>query len=118
MLSETNTGERNPFYGRHHSVETRANQSARMRGNQYNKGNHHTEEFKAWKSAQMREKYANDNSRSKTVVAVKDGTEIRFPSLRKAAEQAGVSASVLMKNIRERTERNGYSWRYADERQS
>lgn len=62
-LSQSRTGllvgEKNPFYGKHHTEETKRKHSEFMKGNQYNKGHHHTEEFKHMKSQQMREKYSN-----------------------------------------------------------
>lgn len=111
------SGEQNPFFGKHHSEETRAAQSNRMRGNQFNKGNHHTEGFKRWKSEQMKEKYQNGgNPRSKRVVMTSpEGAETVFFSLRNAAETANVSPSLMFKLIRTGDIRNGYQWRYADE---
>lgn len=115
-LSEQNSGAGNPFYGRHHTIETRSRQSVFMSGNQYNKGNHHTEEFKAMKSAQMKEKYSNGgNPRCKAVVRTdRDGNETIYYSLREAARTIGKNVSTLHKIVNSRGECYGYRWRYAD----
>lgn len=110
-------GSGNPFYGRHHTEETKTKHSAMMRGNQFNKGNHHTDEFKRWKSEQMKEKYANGaNPRSKRVVQTdSDGNERIFNSLRIAAAFAGVSPSTMLKRVTTGVEIYGASWRYINE---
>lgn len=113
-LSERNAGDGNPFYGRHHTIETRTAHSNFMKGNQYNKGNHHTEEFKAWKSEQMKVKYADGNSRSKEVIRTDhDGNETRYRSLRQAAGALGRSVSALCKAVNSQSEYCGYYWRYS-----
>ena len=108
------TGAGNPFYGKHHTEETKSNHSAMMRGNKFNKGKHHTDEFKAWKSAQMKAKYANGgNPRSKRVVQTdKSGNERIFNSLRLAAEYEGVSPSTMLNYIKNGVEICGKSWGY------
>lgn len=114
-MAELFSGSGNPFYGKHHTEDAKLKQSRFMRGNQFNEGNHHTEEFKAWKSEQMKSKYSNGNNpRSKEVVRTgKDGNEQRYYSLRKAAEETGISASLLCGLIKKKKEYNGYVWRYA-----
>lgn len=113
-LAEMNKGENNPFYGKHHTLETRVAHSKFMTGNQYNKGHHHTDEFKAWKSAQMKEKYAEGNARSKEVIRTDQyGNETRYASLRRAALALGKSCSSLCKAVNGHTEYCGYHWRYA-----
>lgn len=108
------SGDGNPFYGKHHSEETKLKQSAMMRGNQYNKGNHHTEEYKARKSEQMKAKYADGNNpRSKRVVQTdRYGNDYVFNSLRLAAEFADVSPATMLKYIKTGVEICGVSWRY------
>lgn len=117
VLSEKNTGSRNPFFGQHHSEETKARQSLFMKGNQYNKGNHHTEEFKRMKSEQMKRKYADGGSPRCKAVIRKDqnGTEVRFTSLRAAAKAIGKSASALCAYVNGQSEYCGYDWRYAND---
>ena len=116
-LSKVNSGECNPFYGKHHSEEVRRKHSSFMSGNQFNKGNHHTEQFKKWKSEQMRQKYKDGgNPRCKEVVMVDpEGIETVFYSLRHAAETIDVCPSTIIKRIRNGTELNGCHWRYNHE---
>lgn len=111
---EKQTGDKNSFYGRHHSEKTKTEHAAFMMGNQYNKGNHHTDAFKEWKSEQMHEKYTcGGNPRCKKVVMSKpNGSEELFYSLRKAAEVAGVSPAAMCKYINEGKVINGCRWRY------
>lgn len=110
-------GNGNPFYGRHHTEETKTKHSAMMRGNQFNKGNHHTDEFKRWKSEQMKEKYANGkNPRSKKVVKTDAyGNESEFNSLRIAASAANVSPSAMHNYIKNGVVICGETWRYSNE---
>lgn len=107
-------GDKNPFYGRHHSEKTKTEHAAFMMGNQYNKGNHHTDAFKQWKSAQMSKKYSEGgNPRCKRVVMSKpNGAEEVFYSLRKAAEVVGISPAALCKYIQKGIVVNGCKWRY------
>ena len=116
QLSEQNVGENNPFFGRHHSIETRSKHSAFMKGNQYNKGHHHTEEFKAAKSAQMKEKYADGKSpRCKAIIRTdENGEETTYFSLRQAAKEMQRSASALCTAMKKQTTYLGYTWRYAE----
>lgn len=117
-LSRQNSGEGNPFFGKHHTAEVKTKQSRFMMGNSYNKGNHHTDEFKAWKSKQMSEKYANGgNPRCREVLMTSpEGAETAFYSLRAAAENAAVSPSTMHKLIKTGAARNGFKWRFSDEK--
>lgn len=107
-------GEGNPFYGRRHTEEMKAERSAAMRGNSLFKGCHHTEDFKKWKSKQMAEKYSGGrNPRCKRVMMVtKEGAETVFYSMSKAAETAGVSKAAMCGYIKSGAEVNGCRWRY------
>lgn len=111
------SGDKNPFYGKHHSEAVKAKHGDFMKGNQFNKGKHHSEEFKAKKSQQMREKYANGNNpRSKKVMAISGRGDIRmFNSLRIASMIVGVSPATLLKHIRRCDEFLGSYWRYESE---
>lgn len=98
----TNQGNKNPFFGKKHSEETKKNHSAFMVGNKYNLGNHHTDEFKKMKSLQMSEKYSNGgNPRCKKVLHFdKNGNLIKtFFSLREAARFKNVSPATMLKFV-------------------
>lgn len=115
-LSETNSGEGNPFYGRHHTIETRETHSDFMKQNTYFKGHHHTDEYKRTKSEQMREIYKDGSPRSRAIVMRgTDGAEKVFRSMRQAATSAGVSVSAMFKAVHNNTELNQCYWRFADE---
>jgi len=108
------SGERNAFYGRHHSEKVKREHSEFMKGNQYNKGHHHTEEFKKYKSAQMKAKYGNGkNPRCKTVIHLDETGNVieRYGSLRAAAEKVGRSPSWLCVAIHDS---NNKEWKYEE----
>lgn len=109
------SGNNNPFYGQHHTDETKQAQSIFMKGNQYNKSHHHTEEFKAMKSEQMHEMYQNGgHPRCKRVVETDpDGSEKVYLSLREVARVHSVSVATVHKHIYKGTQYKGYAWRYA-----
>lgn len=93
-----NLGDKNPFYGKHHSEKTKKEHSDFMRGNKYNLGNHHTEEFKKMKSKQMHEKYSNGkHPMCKKVVHLNDRGDVieRFASLTMAAGACGISPATM-----------------------
>lgn len=115
--SKMYSGSGNPFYGRVHTEETKAEHSKFMRGNQYNKGHHHTDEYKKMKSKQMHEKYSNGgNPRCKPVSCIdSDGIEKRFVSLRKAAEMLHVNVSTLYKYVHSGKIYKGCTWSYINE---
>lgn len=103
-------GEKNPFYGRHHSKEVREAHSEFMKGNAYNKGKHHTDEYKAFKSQQMIEKYKNGgNPRCKRVIHIENEEAITYYSLREASRKTGIALSNLFKMVRDQSITN---WRY------
>lgn len=114
LINKGKTGDKNAFFGRHHTEAVRREHSAFMVGNQYNKGNHHTAEFKAWKSEQMHEKYKDGgNPKCKAVRMTKPNGSVEvFYSLRKAAEVAGVSPAAMHKYIHEERTINGCKWGY------
>lgn len=120
MLSEYFSGERNPFYGKHHSEKVKEEHSKFMKGNQYNKGNHHTEEFKRFKSAQMKEKYSNGgNPKCKAVIRTDSiGNVTRFYSLQNAAQTVGKNVSSLHNAIKKHSFYCGYYWEYENESRS
>lgn len=106
-------GEKNPFYGRHHSEETKKKHSEFMRGNDYNKGKHHTDEFKVWKSKQMTEKFKNGEHPKCKAVEHIDGDHVtKYYSMREAARQIGESPSAVYKWVHDETNQK---WRFADE---
>lgn len=109
-------GEKNPFYGKHHSEKVKEAQSERMKGNQFFKEHHHSDEFKKMKSRQMREKYGNGKSPlCRTVEMYENGKLIKeFISLTEAALNAGISRSYLCTLIKRQEEKNGIIWRYKD----
>lgn len=103
-------GEKNPFYGRHHSKEVREAHSEFMKGNAYNKDKHHTDEYKAFKSQQMIEKYKNGgNPRCKRVIHIENGKATTYYSLREASRRTGIALSNLLKMVRDQSIKN---WRY------
>lgn len=111
------TGSKNPFYGRHHSEQTKRQHSEFMKGNQYNKGHHHSEEFKRMKSEQMKAKYQNGgNPRCRKVIASSCNSDgvIEFHSLREAAQKLGCSLATIYNKIVNHQEYKGYFWRYAN----
>ena len=114
LTNKDRIGEKNAFFGRHHTDEVKKQHSLFMQGNQYNKGHHHSEEFKEWKSKQMQEAYKDGNNpRCKRVVMIKpNGSQEVFWSMRKAAEVAGVSPSKMCNCIAQNTVINGCRWRY------
>lgn len=96
------SGEKNSFYGKHHSEEVKKKQSELMKGNKYNLGNHHSKEFKKKKSAQMKEKYSNGgNPRCKRVLHFANNGTLKetFFSLREAARNQNVSPATMHKLI-------------------
>lgn len=107
-------GEKNPFYGKHHTEETKRAHSEFMKGNTYFKGKHHSEEFKRMKSQQMKEKYKDGNSNDKKLLCLdKEGNIVnQFGSLTKAARAIGVSRSWLCTKIKRNQEFKGFYWRY------
>ena len=109
-------GEKNAFYGRHHTEENKRKQSERMRANKYFYGKHHSEEFKRAKSIQMHEKYKDGKSPKCKIVQMYEAGELvkEFTSLTKAALNAGISKSLLCSIIKRQDERNGKTWRYKD----
>lgn len=116
-LRQLFSGENNPFYGKHHSAETRSEHSRFMVGNQYNLGNHHTDEFKRMKSKQMHEKYKNGgNPRCKPVYCMDaDGNKKVFVSLSDAANVMSVSLSTLYKHVHDGKEYLNCRWGYVNE---
>lgn len=115
LLNKDRIGEKNAFFGHHHTDEVKKQHSLFMQGNQYNKGNHHSEEFKKLKSEQMHEKYKNGNNpRCRQVQMIKPNGDIEiFWSMRKAAEVANVSPAKMCVCIKEEKIINGCKWRYA-----
>lgn len=111
------SGENNPFYGKHHTIETKQKHSNFMKGNAYFKGHHHSDAFKKWKSEQMKEKYSEGrNPRSrKVLMTTEEGAETVFYSLRNAAENAKVSPSLMHKLVNNGIQRNGCRWEYINE---
>lgn len=107
-------GEKNTFWGHHHTEAVKRQHSLFMRGNQYNKGHHHTDEFKEWKSKQMHEAYKDGNHPGcKRVIMLKpNGSTEIFWSMRKAAEVAGVSPATMHKYITMSKTIHGCQWRY------
>lgn len=110
------TGENNPFYGKHHTEIVKTRQADFMKGNQFNKGHHHTDEFKRMKSEQMHEKYKDGgHPKCRAVIMEKpNGSQEIFYSLRKAAEVANVSVTSLHNYIYKGKTVNGCRWRYKD----
>lgn len=105
-------GKDNPFFGRHHSEETKLAQSVFMQGNTYFKGHHHTEEFKRMKSEQMREKYSGGkNPRCKKIVCRSSDNIVTYDSMREAARQNGVSVSTVFKWV---NDDSNSCWGYKD----
>lgn len=103
-------GEKNPFYGRHHSEAVRKEHSEFMKGNSYNKGHHHTEEYKQMKSVQMHEKYKDGkNPKCKRIYQVLNNEILEYPSLRAAAKAIGRSPSWLCKRV---NDKNNKEWTY------
>lgn len=114
-LRAKNTGGNNPFYGKHHSEETRAAHAVFMQGNTYFKGHHHTEDFKREKSEQMRAKYKDGgNPRCRAVEKINQTGKTTYKSLRTAAEANNLPLSSLFKAIKLQTEYGGSKWRYCD----
>lgn len=119
-LSEINKGrcgDKNYFWGRHHTETVKKKHSEFMQGNQYNKGNHHSEVFKKAKSAQMHEKYKDGgNPRCKKVLMIsEDGHETIFYSLRRASEATGICLSTMHNYIKRGVVKDGSVWRFIDE---
>lgn len=114
LINKDRVGEKNTFFGHHHTDEVKKEHSFFMQGNQYNKGHHHTDEFKEWKSKQMHEAYKDGNNpRCKRVVMIKpNGSQEIFWSLRKAAEVAGVSPACMHKYVTNNKTVHGCQWRY------
>lgn len=112
-----NSGKNNPFFGKHHTIETRQEHSNFMKGNAYFKGHHHSEEYKKMKSEQMTEKYSEGrNPRCKKVLMItEEGAETVFYSLRNAAENAKISPSLMHKLVNKGIRRNGCRWEYINE---
>lgn len=109
-------GEANPFYGRHHTKETKEAHSKFMQGNDYFKGKHHSEEFKKVKSKQMSEKYSNGgNPHCKKVECLDEKEEVvlTFFSLREASRHFKRSTSTIYKYIHTNGIYEGYKWRYS-----
>ena len=115
-LRDKNTGEKNPFYGKHHSDKVRAHQSEAMAGNTFFKGHHHTEEYRRTKSEQMHAKYKDGgHPRSRAVTKIdQTGKTETYKSLRTAAEKNNLPLSSLFKAIKLQTEYGGNKWRYSD----
>ena len=108
-------GEKNPFFGRHHTEETKEKQSEFMKGNAFFKGHHHSEEFREWKSRQMHDKYKEGgNPRCRAVEAVTpEGTKVNeYYSLREAARNEGITPSTLCEYIKKQRPIRGKIWRY------
>lgn len=104
------SGEKNSFYGKHHSEEVKKKQSEFMKGNKCNLGNHHSEEFKKWKSEQMKQKYSNGkNPRCKRVLKLGENGEViaRFVSLRAAAKSENISPATMCERLKK-----SEVWRY------
>lgn len=103
-------GEKNQFFGKHHTDETKKAHSLFMQGNSYNKGHHHTEKFKRQKSIQMHEKYKNGKSPRCKKVIYEDGEKyIEYFSLREAARRLNVSPSTIFNYINDKSNKK---WRY------
>lgn len=118
LLSKATTGEKNPFYGKHHTDEVKQTHSEFMKGNDYFKGKHHSEEFKKMKSEQMKKKYANGGCPlCKKVIGEDTNGEIKkeYFSLREAARNLGISDSAMFTLVHKGRERDGLKWRYANE---
>lgn len=115
-ISEANSGEKNGFYGKHHTDEVKAEHAAFMVGNQYAKGLRHTDAFKAWKSEQMHEKYKDGgNPRCKRVVGTDEyGNIVEYASLRIAAKEVGACPATMYKHVHEGTPFGGYYWSYSE----
>lgn len=110
-------GEKNGFYGKHHTEKTKQKQSQMMKGNQYFKGHHHSEEFKKNKSEQMRKIYANGgNPRCKAVQIISEnGLKIEeYCSLSDAARKNKISLSKACNLINKSIVKDGKTWRYKD----
>lgn len=103
-------GDKNTFYGKHHSEKVKREHSEFMKGNSYNKGHHHSEEYKRMKSKQMHEKYKDGNNpRCKKIYQISDNKVIEYPSLRTAAKAIGKSPSWLCKRV---NDNNNKEWSY------
>lgn len=109
------SGEKNPFYGKHHTEKVKKEHSRFMMGNQYNKGHHHSDEFKRMKSEQMSKIYSDGkHPRCKKIECFFiDGNIKEFQSVRDAARAINVSPASIVKYTKRGYDSSGNKWRYA-----
>ena len=112
-ISESMTGEKNPFYGKHHSEETRKKISESMTGEKnplY--GKHHSEDTKRKMSEAHKEKiYAN----IKPILQCSKNGELiaEYSSLTEASRQTGCNNSHIGSCCKgNRKSCGGFIWKY------
>ena len=112
-ISESMTGEKNPFYGKHHSEETRKKISESMTGEKnplY--GKHHSEDTKRKMSEAHKEKiYAN----TKPILQFSKNGELiaEYSSIHEASRQTGCNASHICSCCKGKYKScGGYIWKY------
>ena len=103
-------GEKNPFYGKHHTNETKQKLSKRRIGKYKGKDNYfygkrHTEDTK--------KKLSESRKNKKPILCVE--TNILYPSMREAQRMTNISRQNIKSSLKTNGTAGGYHWRYADD---
>ena len=132
-ISATNRGEKNPFYGKHHTDETKAKMSAAKCGRKLSPetrakisaakcGRKFSPETRAKISAansgrklspETRAKISASMPRKREVICLETGE--KFPTISQAAKWLGMVTGAVSRSCRKHYAAGGYHFRYADE---
>lgn len=110
-ISNAVSGEKNPFYGKHHTEETRKKISESLKGQKNPMyGKHHTEE--------TRKKISETRNKKEIIMMDKDGNIIKiFNSVAEASQYLGTNDTTNICKVckGKRKTAYGYKWRYFEE---
>ena len=95
------TGEKNPFYGKHHSEESRKKIAECMICNKHMKGKHHSEESRKKIAETLKGRKLSEETRKKVSVAMK-GKTLSEETRRKLSEAAKRQWALKKESINER----------------
>lgn len=113
-------GKRNPFYGKHHTTETKTNWSKIRKGKPCsNPGYKHSEEIKKNLSIQAKIRNTNPDiilklKKSSGIPVICLNNNIEYFSIKDAAEKLNFSYNALKYNFNKYKSYKGYNFKYAN----